>query len=472
MRVLFISPPADNMLASEVPEVISTERGFNPPLGLLYLASRAKAAGHEVEVIDSQVEELSQGQIRERIGRANPDVVAVTATSFTLIDAVETIRSAKDAAPSAPVLFGGPHATIYPGESADLPGVDYAFSGEGEESLVRFLDALRADGGNGRFRDIPGIAFKNGRDTFFQGQAPFITDLDRLPFPDRSMIPYKRYTSLLAKRNPITTLFSSRGCPYKCMFCDRPQMGKVFRARSAKNVVDEIEECAGLGIREILIYDDTFTVDRARVLDICRLIGERGLDVGFDIRARVNTVDAEVLSALRRAGCERIHYGVESGNQDILNFIRKGIGLKQVEEAFRLTKEAGIETLAYFMLGHPRETRQTVQETIDFAVKLDPTFVHFTIATPFPATDLYRLGLAEGRIKEDVWKRFAENPTADFKAPKWEENLTQAELQDLLKRAYKRFYLRPRYVLTRMARIRSLPELKRKVKAGLRVAGM
>jgi radical SAM superfamily enzyme YgiQ (UPF0313 family) len=249
-------------------------------------------------------------------------------------------------------------------------------------------------------------------------------------------------------------------------------MGKRFRARSAKNVVDEMEECVRLGIREFLVYDDTFTIDRKRVQDVCAEIKARGLDIGWDIRARVNTVDAQLLRVLKAAGCERIHYGVESGNEDILKVLRKGITLNQVEDAFRMTKEAGIETLAYFIIGSPRETRSTIEDTIRFAIRLDPGFVHFSIMTPFPATELYRLGLAEGLIKSDVWQDFAKTPRAGFIPPLWEENLKRDELIRLMKSAYKRFYLRPKYVATRLAKIGTTEELYRKLKAGIRVMGM
>jgi anaerobic magnesium-protoporphyrin IX monomethyl ester cyclase len=469
MKALLINPPAENTLVNEVPEVLSSERGHNPPLGLLYLASSLAAAGHKVEVLDSQVQETPHLGIQEAVRKSRPDMVGISAMSFTLIDALLVAKAVKDVDREIPVVLGGPHPTIYPNETARLENIDYAVIGEGEHTLVKLADALES---GKTVEGIGGIAHRIGERVINTGMPPFIEDLDNLPFPARTLTPYKKYSSLLAKRSPITTLFSSRGCPYKCLFCDRPQMGKRFRARSAQNVVDEMEECAGLGIREFLVYDDTFTIDRQRVLDVCSEIRRRGLDIGWDIRARVNTVDRELLKALRAAGCERIHYGVESGNEEILKVLRKGITLKQVEDAFTMTKEEGIETLAYFIIGSPREDRKTIEDTMRFAIKLDPGFVHFSIMTPFPATELYHLGLSEGLIKSDIWLDFAKNPRKDFIPPLWEENLNREELIGLMKKAYKRFYMRPKYVANRIARIRSSGELFRKVKAGLRVAGM
>jgi len=296
-----------------------------------------------------------------------------------------------------------------------------------------------------------------------------ISDLDKIPFPARHLTPYKKYSSLLAKRNPITTMITSRGCPYNCLFCMRPHLGKKFRARSAKNVVDEIEECVNIGIKEFLIYDDTFTVERKRVMDICNEIMRRRLDIGWDIRTRVDTVDYELLKKMKKAGCERIHYGVEKGNQEQLDILRKGITLKQVKNAFRLTKKVGIGTLAYFMIGGPKETRKTVMQSINFAKMIKPDYAHFSITTPFPATDLYDLALKKAIIKKDVWKEFAKKPGKDFVPPVWDENLSREEMISLLRLAYKKFYTRPVYIINRFLGMKSLHEFRTKVKAGLKV---
>ncbi|MBD3388584.1 MAG: radical SAM protein [Candidatus Altiarchaeales archaeon] len=469
MRVLFINPPDENMIDTEVPEILSRSRGCNPQLGMLYLASSLVWAGHEVEVVDAQVEGLGYGDIRKRIVRSSPDVLGLSAMSFTLIDSLLTAEMAKEADPEVRVVMGGPHPTIYPVETASLEHVDVAVSGEGEHTMVEVVDRFERCK---PLKDVRGISYVECGRVVENGMSPFIEDLDSLPFPARELTPYRKYTSLLAKRSPITTLFSSRGCPYRCLFCDRPQMGKRFRARSASNVVDEMEECVGMGIREFLVYDDTFTVDRQRVLDICFEIRDRGLDIGWDIRARADSVDREMLSTLSRSGCERIHYGVESGNQGVLDTLCKGITLRQAEDAFRWASEAGIETLAYFIIGSPGETLKTFDETLDFALKLDPDFAHFSLMTPFPATDLYRLGLERGVIGEDYWRKFAESPSPGFRPPVWEEDLGRDQLVDLMKSAYKRFYLRPYYILERVRRVRSAGEMARKLRAGLRVIGM
>ncbi len=471
MKVLLVNPPDENTLVGNNPEIIESERGYSPPLGLLYLASYIlEYTSHEVRVLDSQVEKISFEGIKKAISDFNPDVVGLTAMSFTLYDCLQVARVAKEINKDIKVVLGGPHPHIFPEETINLPNVDFLVLGEGESTIVDFLNNI--DNAE-KLKSVRGIVFKDKKGKIIKTPLPeLIQNLDSIPFPARRLTNHKKYYSLLSKRSPVTTMITSRGCPYKCIFCDRPHLGKVFRARSADNVVDEFKECHNLGIKEILIYDDTFTIDRKRTVDICKkLIGEK-LGIGWDIRARVNTVDLELLKLLKKAGCERIHYGVESGNPQILKELRKGITLDQARKAFTLTKKAGISTLGYFMIGSPKETRQTVMQTINFAKKLNSDFAHFTITTPFPSTDLYRIGLNNGIIKRDFWREFARNPSPDFKPPFWEENIKREELIDLVKLAYKKFYARPGYIAKRFLKIRSFDEFKRKFKAGIKVLGL
>lgn len=469
MRVLLLNPPRENELLGNNPAIIDEERGYNPPLGLLYLAGYLEQfTDHRVEVLDAQVEELSYDALQAEIVRRQPDVVGLTAMTFTLLDVIKTARLVKTAKPATPVVLGGPHVHLYPEETLAIPEVDYLVLGEGE---VAFAELLERIGDPAGLAQVPGLAFRAAPadGVVITGIRPLEDDLDRLPFPARHLTPYQKYSSVIAKRAPITTMFTSRGCPYQCIFCDRPHLGKKFRARSAKNVVDEMEACIALGIREFLVYDDTFTIQRQRVLDICDEIIRRKLDIGWDIRARVNTVDEEMLRRLRRANCERIHYGVEAGTDRVLRVLQKGITLEQARQAFRATKRAGISTLAYFMLGSPTETRQEILQTIAFARELDPDFVHITIVTPFPGTKLYFMGLEQGRFSHDFWREFATNPTPDFQPQYWEEHLTREELQELVTHAYKSFYGRPGYILRRLAQVRSVGELARKARAGVKV---
>ncbi len=466
MKVLLINPPSENLIGTNLPEMLEKARGHSPPLGIMYIASMLEKKGHKVEILDCQVEEFGHKEVEDEIRRRKPDLVGISAMTFTLIDAILIAKTVKRIDPGIKVAVGGSHVNIYPNETIKLEEVDYVVLGEAEFLFTEMVDNIDKPE---KLKQTKGLLFKENGKVIYTGPVGLIEDLDSLPFPARHLTPYKKYSSVLSTRNLVTTMISSRGCPYKCLFCDRPISQKGFRARSAKNVVDEMEKCYEMGIDEFLLYDDTFTIDRQRAIDICNEIMARKLDIGWDIRARVNTVDMELLMRLSKAGCERIHYGVESGNQEILNILRKGITLEQVESAFRMTKNAGIEILAYFMIGSPRETRETIMQSINFAKKLNPDFVHFSVTTPFPATDLYDMGLKEGILPNDYWKAFAENPTPDFKPMLWEENLSKEELIELLRLAYKSFYMNPTYILQRIMKIRSPGEFARKAGAGLKV---
>ncbi len=470
MKVLFINPPSLNELMGNNPEIIESERGYNPPLGILYIAAYVEQyTKHEVRVIDAQVEELSYKKLQKRLEKTDFDIVGITVMTFTLIDVRKTVELIKKTKPEAKIILGGPHASIYPYETHKVFHADFVVIGEGETVFTKILQNLN---NINELKKIHGLLFEheNGK-VQLNKKLSYITEgeLNNLPFPSRHLTPYKKYSSILAKRTPITTLFTSRGCPYSCSFCNRPQMGKNFRALSPERVVKEIENCLELGIHEFLIYDDTFTIKKDRVKKICKLVVEKQLDIGFDIRARVDTIDEEMLILLQKAGCRGIHYGIEAGTEKILKVLKKGINLNKAKEIFLLTKKHNIQTLAYFMIGSPEETREDINETFIYLKKLNPDFIHLTILTPFPATEIYIKGLMDGQIKKDHWKEFALNPNDNFVPPHWDQFFTKDELEELIVKGYKDFYTRPSYIIKSIFKIKSLGELKRKVKAGLKV---
>lgn len=469
MKVLLINPPTTQTIVGNNPTIIDQERGYNPPLGLLYVAAYLeKYSSHTVEVIDAQAQEIDYKELSNIITTKQPDVVGITALTFTILDVLKTAKIVKECSRDILTVLGGPHVFLYPQETIRFQDIDYLLLGEGEISFTQLIDSLN---GNGNMEDIHGLVYKkNGQ--IIQTQSPhLLTDLDILPFPARHLTKYQNYSSLLAKGSPITTMFTSRGCPYRCSFCARPHLGKRFRARCAKNVVDEMQECIEMGIKEILIYDDTFTVNKQRSIDICKEIINRRLDIGWDIRARVNTMDEELLLYLKKANCQRIHYGVEAGTDKILKVLRKEITIQDVTSVFKMTKDIGISTLAYFMIGSPTETKEDILSTIEFAKRLKPDFVHITIFTPFPGTELYTEGLNQGVWKNDFWQEFAYAPSTEFVPKYWDKELSQEELFALLKLAYKRFYVRPKYIFKELLSIKSREEFLKKVKAGFKVLG-
>ncbi|MFO7559398.1 MAG: radical SAM protein [Desulfobacterales bacterium] len=467
MKILLINPPRKNEIIGNNPRIIEETRGVNPPLGILYIAAYLeKHTTHSVKVIDAQVENLDYEALGSRIADETPQIVGITAMTMTMIDVLKTVRQVKNVNPEIKVVLGGPHAILFPEETIELPGVDFLVIGEGEIVFTKLIEALD---NQSAFYDIPGIVYKKNGEIIHTGIPAFIEDLDALPFPARHLTPYDKYNSLLSKGKVATTIFTSRGCPFKCTFCDRPSLGKKFRARSTMNVVDELENCVNKGISDFLVYDDTFTVQRRRVIDICNEICKRGLDIAWDIRARVDTVDETVLAHLKKAGCHGIHYGIEAGTEKILKKLNKGIQLQQAITVFHLTKKYRMSTLAYFMIGNPDETMDDILSTFNFMKVLKADYVHLTILTPFPGTKIYLDGLKNGIIKKDYWREFAKNPTADFQPPHWDEIFSKEALSELLVKGYKSFYLRPSYIARKILSVHSAHEFRKKAAAGLKL---
>lgn len=466
-KILLINPPFTYTISSCQPKILEEGIEYLPPLGLMYIAGYIKKnTSCPIEILDCQVENINYKTLKEEISKRAPDIIGITAMTFTLIDVIKTAKTAKKINPGIKVVLGGPHVNIYPEETIQIKNIDFLVLGEGEETfkeLTENIDNIQA------LYNIKGIVFKNNGKIINNGPRPLSHNLDEIPFPARELTPYKKYSSVLTQKPPMTTMFTSRGCPYKCLFCDRPHLGKEFRAHSAEYVFQEMSECKKMGINEIMIYDDTFTIDRQRVVDICNIILKENLKINWDVRARVNTVDEELLNLMAKAGCKRIHYGIESGTQKILNVLRKDITLKMVEDALYWTRKAGIQTLGYFMIGSPEETKEDIKETMKFINKISPDYIHVAITTPFPATELYYRAIREGVIKNDVWKEFAQNPSEDFVAPVWEKELSREKLIFLLKKIYISFYFRPSYITKRILNLGSIKELINKSLAALRL---
>ncbi|MCX7973941.1 MAG: B12-binding domain-containing radical SAM protein [Candidatus Aminicenantes bacterium] len=473
MRILLINPPRWNELVGKNPAIIEKHRGFNPPLGLLYLAASIKKnTSHEIEVLDAQPLQWTYRELETYLKGKTYDLVGISVMTFTLIDAFKTVRVVKRAIPEAKIVLGGAHVHLFPEETKNLEGVDFAFMGEAEFSFIKFLSCF--ENGQKSFENVPGLVFNDNQGKIIKNNIEIIRNLDEVPLPERSLVGIKNYSSLLSRGNLCTTVITSRGCPFHCTFCDRPlsPITSIFRYRSAKNVVEEIRECMEYGIKDFLFYDDTFTVNRDRVLAICEEILRHNLKIRWDVRTRVDLVDEEILRMMKRAGCVAIHYGVESGNDDILKILQKGFTVKKVKETFALTKKIGLETLAYFMIGLPSENLKHIQDTFDLAKELRPDYTHFTIFSPYPGTKLYFLGMEKGIIKRDIWREFARDPNKEFRVPVWEENFSRDELYEIIVKFYKKFYLRPRYLFSRLIKTRSVDELIKKTKAGASVLTM
>jgi len=469
MKIILLYPPTTRALPGILPFQVESSRGFFPPLGILYLAAQAQGLpGVEVLVRDAATQNLSADRIADEVLEKGIDLAGISILSFHLLDAIEVAQKIKQKSPKTMIVAGGPHPHIYPKETLGLGMFDYVALGEGEETFVAFLQKLS---GGEKDPSLPGMISKSQAQ---KSELDFcaIADLDALKFPARKLLPVEKYFSVLSPHRPSTTAISSRGCPYRCIFCDRPHLGKRFRARSAENVVAEMEACLELGIKEVNFYDDNFTTSRERALQIAELIRERRLKIAWDIRARVGDLKPEDYGLLRKSGLERIHFGVESGDPGLLESINKKITIEQARAAFKSANRAGIETLAYFIIGLPGENADTLNRTFALGKELSPDFIHFSLLMLFPATPVYSLAIEKGIVKKDPWREFAKNPDPNFTPPVWEDNLKKQDLSSALRKAYREFYLRPGYLFSRLGKTRSWHGFKNQARMGLSILGM
>jgi anaerobic magnesium-protoporphyrin IX monomethyl ester cyclase len=442
----------------------------SPSLGLAYLAAVSEQRGDEVRVLDMQVEDVPLAQVVDGFA---PHVVGITATTVQIESAWQVARELKRLT-DARVVLGGPHPTVLPGESAEKPDVDFVVRGEGEATWTELCDRLER---GASLAGLSGVTYQDQGEVIHNPDRPVIPDVDSIPFPAYHLFKMQRYSNLQPTLDdvdgPSYPMLSSRGCPYRCNYCSQI-LPRGWRARSPESVVSEwrwlVEE---LGAAEIGVLDDSFNIDRKRALEICDLIIDQGLNHVPWIMIngiRANLADEELLGRMREAGCIRTAFGVESGNQQILDtVIHKQLTLDQVRAAFKAAKAVGMETIGFFIIGLPGETKETMEDTIRFACELDPVVANFSMATPFPGTQMYDQVLERGRLLVHDWHEFAffENK-AQFETGEMPAELVEREWRE----AYRRFYLRPHRVLRTLLRKRTWRELPRTLRMAWRtVAG-
>jgi radical SAM superfamily enzyme YgiQ (UPF0313 family) len=464
MRVLLIRPPARHTVESEVPEAVEAENLSYPPLALLAIASFLRdQSDHVVDILDAQLDHLEYNEVQEKVAAFKPDVVGITCFTVQLVDVHQTIAACKRAG-VARVVLGGPHISDFPHESVGMDHVDAVVKGEGQQPLLDLIDIWEA---GGDARGLPGVV-AHPDDPIPENDVYFSNDLDDYPIIDRTMVDHQRYYDVMGEGGIFTTVITSRGCPYRCTFCNTPR--HRYRVMSPSRVCDELEACLELGIREIYFVDDTFNITNKRVHELCDEIIRRKISISWTVRFRVKGVDRPLLEKMKAAGCSRIQFGVEQGTEEGLLRLKKDVTSREIESAFRLCREVGIRTVAYFMIGTPTErSRSDVVDTIRYSIKLDPDFVMFNLMTPFPGTTLFDEGLRDGVLDLEPWTNFMRNPDETFKAQVWDEYFTREELRDMLDMAYRRFYLRPKFVARNLRQIRNPTDFKRKATAGLRL---
>lgn len=454
MNIMLINPP---ILVNEVMrdfEKFECLRGLYPPLGLLYIASVIEQMGHEVMVIDCDAEDNHLKRIRNTCESLHPDLVGFYAFTWNYRGAASLASLVKSVCPQAKTILGGPNATSFPEESLRLGDFDIAVMGEGEETMKELLATIE---GARSLKSVAGIAFKKEGKVVHALPRKFINDLDTVPFPARHLVSMERYHDVFTRETKFATMIATRGCPFQCTFCNRDaRLGRVLRSRSPKNVVGEMRKLKeDYAVREAMFFDDNFILDKAWAYDFCRTVENAGLDMLWEIRTRVDTVDEEILKALKHAGCYRIRFGFESGDNQILINMKKGITVEQSLECARLCHKIGIEMFGYFILGAPGETEVTMEKTIDLAITIEPHFALFSKFVPYPCTEAFDWAVANGYIEKSYWVDFLSGRDLDSHPALDQKQLPAKVIEAYLDMANRRFYFRPKYLVRMIKEIKN-----------------
>jgi len=429
--------------------------GIFPSLALASLASWIRQAGYPVGLIDLHVENIFPKDAESRVRDFDPTIVALTSKTLGWPAVIEIAQMVRQAAPKALIVVGGPHMSIYPRESLSWDCFDMAVVGDGEETFLDICDHVES---GSELDKIPGTVVRGRDGTTIQNPArPVPKDIDRYPMPAWDLIPVRDYHCLTLLK-PFATMVTTRGCPWHCGYCSQVYSEKL-RFRDVELVVDEMQYLEKtFGVREIVFFDETFTIGKRRMLKFSEEVQRRGLKVKFNIRARVDTVDREVVRALKKAGLRSIHMGVEAGTDRVLKIMNKQITREQTERAFRICREEGVDTRGYFMVGYYDATPDDVEDMIKFASGIGLDWASFSVATALPATDLYHIAQERGYVDGDYWKQYTIDGGGVI--PQLEtETFTAEQLRAYRTKAYMNFYLRPDLIRRKLSKSEGREEL-------------
>ena len=451
IKPLLVYPPITKY--ERYSSAIGAGGGQQIPLGVYYLAAYIRQEGFETDVIDAEALDMDAEGVIQRLERGRYNVLGISTTTVAFHRSLDLARKVKSAVPDAIIVIGGPHVSCQPRQSLEFEDFDFAVRNEGEVTFSRLLSTLR-DGGSD-FDRIDGLVYRLGAEIVVNPKRPYVRDIDSLPMPAYDLIsdmtfytpPPSNY-----QKSPVANVITSRGCPSQCTFCDHNTFGRQARLRSAENVVDEIELLVkSYGIKEIAFVDDTFTLGRKRIYAMFEMAKSMGLHFPWTCMARIDTVDYKLLHFMKENGCWHISFGIESGNQDILRLIKKNIKIEDIRRVVGDCHRLGILTKGFFMVGHPDERVETIDESIVLATSIPLDDIVVTINTPMPGSYQFEHAQDYGSMDLSDWAKF--NYWNPVFVPL---GLSRELLLRKHREFYRRFYLRPqilwRYFLSFFSR--------------------
>ena len=447
--IIFVVPPISTQFFSDAPS-----------LGIAYLAAILEPF-YKVSVFECQTDRVFESiDIVLKIKSQKPKIIGLSLTTLNIPQAKKIIEHIHKMDDRPVLIAGGPHATVLPDETLAI-GVDYVIIGEGEKTVLELMDFIFNRSSFKKIDEIQGVAFIRDNQVVMTNKRE-LTDVSSLPFPAWQYFKIERYNSVVRKNNRCLPVMAGRGCPGCCTFCFKGLFGTKLRLRSPENVVDEIQYLKeNFHIDEFVILDENFTTVKKYVLDFCNLLIERKINLPWFLGSgvRVDRVDDEIVQIMKLAGCYRTSLGVESGNEQILKDIGKNTTKSQIINAVALFKKYEYELTLFFILGTPTETYESIIDSIEFAIELDPDIIQFSIATPFPGTAMFEQLDSEGLLLTKDWQDY--NIYIPGNKPIFTHpNLSWNELLKLRRRAYKDFYFRIGFAMKQIRNIKSFSDFQ------------
>ncbi|MBN1166599.1 MAG: radical SAM protein [Methanospirillaceae archaeon] len=438
--ILLINPPISKY--ERYSSDIGALGGAQIPLGIFYLASYLREHNFQVHCIDGEARHLSNDQIVSEIAQIKPSYIGITATTVAFSRALSLADAIKKWNISTPIIIGGPHISSNIHDVMIHDCFDYGIFGEGEITFFQLVSILKK---RGEPTTVDGLAYRKNGELMVNPPREYIKNLDDLPFPAYDLIPdislYHPDPSNY-KFKPVINIITSRGCPNNCTFCDRNVFGRQLRQRSPENVVKEIEYLVTtFDVKEIAFVDDTFTIGKDRLKSIFSLLENKNIYIPWTCMSRINTVDYDILQMMKKSGCWRIKFGIESGDEEILKTIKKNINLKDAKRIITYCRKLKIRTTGFFIIGHPGETKDTIQKTIRCALNIPFDDIVVTINTPIPGTVQYSEVNTYGVLDTSNWNKF--NYWSPVFIP---YGLDKAYLLKKQRDLYRKFYFRPHII--------------------------
>lgn len=421
-----------------------------PPIDLMVIAGYLRKNGVGIRLIDGGGERLSAKELRSRISLREPQIAIINTSTTTIYHDLKVAKEIKEIWKTALVGAIGVHVMALPEDTLSLSqDLDFVIFSEPEIPILNLSKTLSLSSVRGLCRRENGNCVKNPPE-------PPIQYMDELGIPAQDLLPLTLYQEPQLKRKPMTITMISRGCINRCVFCSSHFYGK-YRLRSVENVMEELRWITrDLGVKELKFYDDGITYNREWAAELFNRMIEEKIDLTWNTNLRADSIDYEVARLMKMAGCHTVNMGLESASQDILNNIKKNITIEKMEQAVTDCKKAGLEVCGYFIIGLPGETLKTVNETIEFAKKLDLDLVTFNITAPHPGTPFYEYLEKNGYLRTKDWSKYDTNSVPVYDYP----NMPAEEIYSLALMAYRKFYMRPRYFWKRLKRLESFMEVK------------